>query len=136
MCICVWSSLLKTWIPALTTPHFTSTYTYGVTIASRVCDGKFSFLNIHVLQLALRVLHRPNPATKNSNPYQKIINKNKKKKIKLHTVRVLFFLTSNFIWVPPIYTTNELLGFPKYFLLYYSINHKYFISHYLNWVMI
>ena len=39
-----------------------------------------------------------------------------------------FFFTPNFIWVPPIYTTNELLGFLKYFLLYYSINHKYFIS--------
>ena len=47
-----------------------------------------------------------------------------------------FFFTPNFISVPPIYTTNELLGFPKYFLLYYSINHKYFISHYLNWVVI
>ena len=51
-------------------------------------------------------------------------------------VRVLFFFTPNFISVPPIYTTNELLGFSKYFLLYYSINHKYFISHYLNWVVI
>ena len=39
-----------------------------------------------------------------------------------------FFFIPNFIWVPPIYTTNELLGFLKYFLLYYSINHKYFIS--------
>ena len=47
-----------------------------------------------------------------------------------------FFFTPNFIWVPPIYTTNELLGFPKYFLLYYSINHRYFISHYLNRFMI
>ena len=47
-----------------------------------------------------------------------------------------FFFTPNFIWVPPIYTTNKLLGFSKYFLLYYSINHKYFISHYLNWIII
>ena len=65
--------------------HFTSIYTYGVTIAPRVCDGKFSFLNIHVLQLALRVLHKPNLATKNSNPCQEITNKNKMKKIKLNT---------------------------------------------------
>ena len=136
MCICVWNSLLKTWTSALT-PHTSQAfYTYGVTIASRVCDGKFSFLNIHVLQLALRVLHRPNLATKNSNPYQKIINKNKKKKLNYILLGYFFFFTSNFIWVPPIYTTNELLGFSKYFLLYYSINHKYFISHYLNWVMI
>ena len=43
-----------------------------------------------------------------------------------------FFFTPNFIWVPIIYTTNELLGFLKFFLLYYSINYKYFISHHLN----
>ena len=50
----------------------------------------------------------------------------------LKVVRVLFFFfTPNFISVPPIYTTNELLGFPKYFLLYYYVNYKYFISHYL-----
>ena len=72
-------------------PHFTSTYTYGVTITLRVCDGKFSFLNIHVLQLALRVLHRPNPATKNSNPYQKITNKNKKKKLNYILLGYFFF---------------------------------------------
>ena len=34
------------------------------------------------------------------------------------------------------HTTNKLLGFLKYFLLYYYVNHKCFISHYLNWVMI
>ena len=73
-------------------PHFTSIYTYGVTIASRVCDDKFSFLNIHVLQLAFRVLHRPNPATKNSNPYQKITNKNKKKKLNYILLGYFFFL--------------------------------------------
>ena len=33
-------------------------------------------------------------------------------------------------------TINKLLSFPKYFLLYYYVNHKCFISHYLNWVMI
>ena len=35
---------------------------------------------------------------------------------------------------------KPLLGYfffvPKYFLLYYYVNHKCFISHYLNWVMI
>ena len=44
--------------------------------------------------------------------------------------------TRELVLVPPIYITNKLLGFPKCFLLYYSVNHKYFISHYLNWVMI
>ena len=28
------------------------------------------------------------------------------------------------------------MGFPKYFLLYYYVNHKCFIYHYLNWVII
>ena len=65
------------------------------------------------------------------------------KKIKcflsLICVRVLFFffflhliLFEYHLFIPLI----SYWVFPNIFLLYYSINHKYFISHYLNWVMI
>ena len=50
-----------------------------------------------------------------------------------------FFFTSKFYLVTTYLfsnTTNKLLGFLKYFLLYYYVNHTCFISYYLNWIMI
>ena len=60
-------------------------------------------------------------------------------------IRIILKMLGYFFFTPKFYlgttylfsnTTNKLLGFSKYFLLYYYVNHKCFISHYLNWVMI
>ena len=56
----------------------------------------------------------------------------------LTIVRLFFFTLKFYLGTTYLFsnTTNKLLSFPKYFLLYYYVNHKCFISHNLNWVMI